>query len=249
MFVATLATLGFAAGSAMAATQTVLVGANGTKTFSPSNITAAVGDVINFQFMGGNHTVSQSTFADPCTNSGFTSGFMAGSASDPPTFSMVVNSTTPLWAFCAQTGHCEAGMLMAINAPDTGNTFAKFQTAATGAAATNSTTGTGSTTASAAGSSASASTGGKTGKTGTTGSSTNGTTTAGGKGASNGTTAGTGSTNGTTTGKGTKSGSSSAASGTAAAADASSSSSSGKNAVVAVAGVFGLTAASIAMLL
>ena len=46
---------------------TVVVGADAAGapalTFNPQNIQAAVGDFINFEFRGGNHTVTQSSFA------------------------------------------------------------------------------------------------------------------------------------------------------------------------------------------
>jgi plastocyanin len=47
---------------ALAANITVIVGANDTLSFNPQVITAAVGDFVNFQFQGGNHTVTQSSF-------------------------------------------------------------------------------------------------------------------------------------------------------------------------------------------
>lgn len=37
------------------ATHQILVGANGTLAFSPANITANIGDVVNFVFMSKNH--------------------------------------------------------------------------------------------------------------------------------------------------------------------------------------------------
>ena len=50
-----------------AAAHTVTVGFNGALTFSPSNLTAQVGEQITFQFTAKNHTATQSSFADPCT--------------------------------------------------------------------------------------------------------------------------------------------------------------------------------------
>lgn len=47
-------------------THEVTVGANGMLAFSPSNITAQVGDFINFEFYPNNHSVIQSTFSNPC---------------------------------------------------------------------------------------------------------------------------------------------------------------------------------------
>jgi len=52
--------------SASAANILVQVGAGGKLAFSPSNITAQVGDVIAFQFQAKNHSVTQSTFPSPC---------------------------------------------------------------------------------------------------------------------------------------------------------------------------------------
>ncbi|KAJ7758147.1 Cupredoxin [Mycena maculata] len=131
--------------------QTVVVGANGTTTYSPSNITANVGDVITFQFVAGNHTVTQSTFASPCAQmltptTGITSGFqpVTSGAAQVPSFSFTVNNaTTPLWFFCEHVGHCAKGMVFSVNAPATGKTFAAFQAAAiaTGADASASASG------------------------------------------------------------------------------------------------------------
>lgn len=42
---------------------------------------------------------------------------------------LTVNTTDPYWVFCEQTGHCQQGMVFAINP---GNQFAAFQAAATG---------------------------------------------------------------------------------------------------------------------
>jgi plastocyanin len=43
----------------------VVVGGS-TLTYTPSNITAQIGDTVTFQFMQKNHTATQSTFANPC---------------------------------------------------------------------------------------------------------------------------------------------------------------------------------------
>ncbi|KIJ35809.1 hypothetical protein M422DRAFT_780437 [Sphaerobolus stellatus SS14] len=127
--VATL--LAFAASSAAQTTHTVTVGANGTLAFSPSNITVAMGDKVAFQFMAKNHTATQSTFADPCVpasingSAGVDSGFMAIPANNSlqagqfPTWTITVNTQSPIWFHCAQTipkNHCQAGMVFSINA-------------------------------------------------------------------------------------------------------------------------------------
>lgn len=110
---------------------------NGSLTYNPSNTIAAVGDMVQFQFYPVNHTVTQSTFANPCVpihnvmsnTTGFFSGFMpvSASASTMPLFTMMVNSTTPIWFYCSQGEHCQKGMVGAINAPTTGaKTVAAF---------------------------------------------------------------------------------------------------------------------------
>jgi len=119
-----------------AANITIAVGQTGA-TFDPPSVTAAVGDFINFQFLGGNHTVTQSTFADPCTQpfnatsgaAGFDSGFMPVDTASPNVmvWALEIKSTAPIWFFCARKGHCQSGMAGAINAPTTGNTFDLFK--------------------------------------------------------------------------------------------------------------------------
>ncbi|KLO20561.1 Cupredoxin [Schizopora paradoxa] len=141
---------GTSTSSGAATTHTVSVGANGGLEYSPNEITAAAGDVVVFNFMAKNHTITQSSFADPCLKLektsttgqiGFDSGFMpvAANSSSFPSFSIVVNDTTPVWAYCRQTGHCESGMVFAINANDSSSkSFSAFQLLANGS---NTTTG------------------------------------------------------------------------------------------------------------
>ncbi|TFK88781.1 Cupredoxin [Polyporus arcularius HHB13444] len=130
------------------ASHVVTVGANGALAFSPDNLTAKIGDTVTFSFSSKNHTVTQSSFANPCTPLGessanglvgFDSGFMpvAADASDLPEFTITVNDTAPIWVYCKQTNpssHCKQGMVLAINAPATGNTFDAFLANAKGAA-------------------------------------------------------------------------------------------------------------------
>ncbi|KAF5330461.1 hypothetical protein D9619_005397 [Psilocybe cf. subviscida] len=159
------------ASSVSAANFTVKVGANNGLDFDPPTVTAASGDLINFQFQGKNHSVTQSTFAAPCTQmttpmEGINSGFMnvqAGAASLPQ-WTISVNSSDPLWFFCAQTmpvDHCAMGMVFAVN-PTAAKTFSAFQAAANATGSnsttpTNSTTSTNSSTPAASGSGAAAS--------------------------------------------------------------------------------------------
>jgi plastocyanin len=106
--------------------------------------------------MQKNHTATQSTFANPCSPAagGFDSGlyvsfpFLSPSPSLIPYFSVPVSDnnsngpfqealqaqfqvtdTNPVWVYCRQTGHCQMGMVFAINP---GDKFAAFQAAAMG---------------------------------------------------------------------------------------------------------------------
>jgi len=106
---------------------------NGTAAlvFTPEQIKAKVGDQIHFQFYPKNHTVTQSSFAEPCTRQrntatnelGVDSGFMVvppGSKEIPVWTVEVKQDTSPIWMFCNQDKHCNSGMVFAINAPDEG---------------------------------------------------------------------------------------------------------------------------------
>lgn len=125
-----------AATSVSAANTQVEVG-NGALAFNPNTVTANVGDTVTFVFYPKNHTVTQSTFPAPCQpmSGGVDSGFqpVAANATSVPSFSVTVNATTPLWFFCHQTGHCESGMVFAIN-PTANKTFNEFQATANASA-------------------------------------------------------------------------------------------------------------------
>jgi plastocyanin len=89
--------------------------------YFPEKITAQPGDMVQFQFQGGNHTVTQSNFDNPCMpiSPGVFSGFMpipaGGAATQFPVFTVQVNDTKPIWIYCSQGKHCQQGMAMVIN--------------------------------------------------------------------------------------------------------------------------------------
>ncbi|KAK1220422.1 hypothetical protein PQX77_016803 [Marasmius sp. AFHP31] len=122
----------------------VVVGGTGGKlTYEPANITAQAGDTVTFEFRQKNHTVTQSSFEQPCQalsaggQAGFDSGFMAvaDSATNFPTYTIQVNDTKPIWAYCRQGTHCASGMVFSINAVESGpNGFEAFKAKATGGA-------------------------------------------------------------------------------------------------------------------
>jgi hypothetical protein len=56
--------------------RTVQVGGQGELVFSPSHLDASIGELINFQFLKFNHTLTEFSFDHPCiANGGFDSGF------------------------------------------------------------------------------------------------------------------------------------------------------------------------------
>ncbi|KAI0086391.1 hypothetical protein BDY19DRAFT_995998 [Irpex rosettiformis] len=118
---------------------------DGGLTFTPNTVTANSGDNLIFSFVAKNHTVTQSTFAAPCTENGpIDSGFMnIPAGSGPANYTVPVNdSTTPVWFYCKQVlngvSHCSQGMVFALN-PTADKTFGTFQaTANATASSTNS---------------------------------------------------------------------------------------------------------------
>lgn len=124
----------------------VKVGEGGGLTFSPESVTVKQDDVIAFQFLSKNHSVTQSSFADPCTRLttptlGIDSDYqpVPANATMVPQWSFtVVNATAPLWFYCKQGAHCKAGMVFAVN-PNAERTFEAFKSKATGATPSSST--------------------------------------------------------------------------------------------------------------
>jgi len=125
-----------------AAVHDIQVGAGGKLVYSPEAISAQPGDQVVFHFNPKNHTVTQSSFADPCgpKPGGISSGFQpvaANQTSNLPTYTITVNDTQPIWVYCAQaartpSSHCGQGMVFAINCGLDGapNSFTNFKNAA-----------------------------------------------------------------------------------------------------------------------
>ncbi|KAF1961899.1 Cupredoxin, partial [Byssothecium circinans] len=120
-------------GSVFAADHLVVAG-NGSLTFEPSDIKAAVGDTVTFKFWPKNHSVAQSTFARPCdpAPNGFWSGYIPSTEKAAATTFQytVTNASAPIWFYCTQGKHCQGGMVGVINGPTSGNTIERFKAAA-----------------------------------------------------------------------------------------------------------------------
>ena len=79
-----LAAVAAMASSALAKTIPVMVGKSGF-TFSPDTITAAKGDILEFEFFSPNHSVVMGDFSsacEPASTGGFYSGFMVVSSGE-----------------------------------------------------------------------------------------------------------------------------------------------------------------------
>ncbi|KAH9977183.1 hypothetical protein BGW80DRAFT_839053 [Lactifluus volemus] len=98
--------------------------------FNPSNFTAANGTTVTFFFPQSSipHSVTQSSFAKPCTP--LANGFDAGLQTAKQFTITITNDQQPIWFFCKAPTHCGTGMVGSINAPATGNTYAAFLAAA-----------------------------------------------------------------------------------------------------------------------
>ncbi|KAL7962143.1 Cupredoxin [Trichoderma compactum] len=106
--------------SAASSLQVVTVGTGGSLSYSPDQLTANVGDKIEFQFFGPTHSVVQASFDEPCTAFNGGTGFFAGMSTNgngpnPNSFTITINDTKPVWFYCGFPGHCQAGMVGVIN--------------------------------------------------------------------------------------------------------------------------------------
>ncbi|KAH6648690.1 hypothetical protein BKA67DRAFT_661646 [Truncatella angustata] len=96
-------------------------------TFVPNVVTAAVGDVVQFQFSNGNHTVTQSDQNAACQPLQATVATAVHSGHIPfvdgqatvGTFSMPIVNTDPMFLYCATGPHCQEGQVLIINPANT----------------------------------------------------------------------------------------------------------------------------------
>lgn len=112
-----------AAGQQPRPTVDVAVGAAGKLAFDPPAVNASKGTLLQFSFLGVNHTLTQSSFDDPCKGAG---AFDAGYRQFNPTntsgafvVDFAVDTADPQWFFCIQTLeplHCNAGIVFSLSA-------------------------------------------------------------------------------------------------------------------------------------
>lgn len=86
-----------------ATTHLVDVGADGGLLFDPNQLNASIGDTVRFNFLGKNHSVTQSDLAAPCThNGGFDTGlnqFNPLNISGKFLVEFRVDTSAPLWFY------------------------------------------------------------------------------------------------------------------------------------------------------
>jgi len=117
-------------------TQTIIAAATGTLdlTFKPNSVVAAPGTFVEFHFGSLNHSLAQSSLANPCSpanSSAIFAGFdfsTAAGTNSTSVFTLQINDTTPFWFYCPQVlpvAHCPLGMAGVINPPSstTGDQF------------------------------------------------------------------------------------------------------------------------------
>jgi len=119
--------------------QTVTVAKGGALSFTPDTLTITPGSQVVFQFDAAAHSVTQSSFDQPCqpiSPSGINSGFSTTASGPNSFFTITVNSTDPIFIYCAQVGHCQGGMSLVIN-QNGPNTLAAYRAAAQNSGSSN----------------------------------------------------------------------------------------------------------------
>jgi plastocyanin len=100
----------------------ITVGAAGQLAFNPDSVSVMKGTLLRFNFLGINHTLTQSSLAHPCLNgTEFDTGFQQFNPKNVSGKYLVdfkVESDEPSWFYCAQTApksHCRSGMVFSLN--------------------------------------------------------------------------------------------------------------------------------------
>lgn len=94
--------------------------------FTPSEVQANPGDVLQFQFFLTNHTATRAAGpSSPCSpmqdnaagavHSGFIPGAMLNGSDTVGAFDVMVQNKDPMYIYCAQGPHCQLGQVMVVN--------------------------------------------------------------------------------------------------------------------------------------
>lgn len=111
----------------------VVVGGPGKLSYDPPYLSGVKKhDIIVFSFLEKNHTVTESSFDQPCTNAQkFDTGFVPnldGMANPTPIRAAIMGDSGSHYFYCKQKvgNHCGKGMVFAVNLPE-GKTFEQFK--------------------------------------------------------------------------------------------------------------------------
>ncbi|KAF2033459.1 hypothetical protein EK21DRAFT_58446 [Setomelanomma holmii] len=112
----------------------IKAGAGGFK-FEPQQITnVAVGDIVSFEFYPPDHSVARAEFGSPCVpyeyshrdKPGFWSGTqLVDTIADVTTYNVTINSTEPLFFYCAAPNSCKGELMLGAINPNSTQTLAK----------------------------------------------------------------------------------------------------------------------------
>ncbi|KAB5539211.1 hypothetical protein GE09DRAFT_310195 [Coniochaeta sp. 2T2.1] len=113
-------------------TQTIAAGAEGFK-FTPNNINATVGSILEFRFYPGGHTVARADFGFPCipyedlgvNRVGFFSGQISPQviSNNLPAYRVRVNNTDPIFFYCTAPTSCFQHHMIGVVNPNSTQNF------------------------------------------------------------------------------------------------------------------------------
>ncbi|KAG6006414.1 hypothetical protein E4U21_007080 [Claviceps maximensis] len=119
---------------ALAAADTIMITATSNNTFSPDSVMAMPGDVLEFHFQSGNHSVEAGDYGCPCfplsDGIGFSSGlFDIKACEDDKVFRVTLATADTLVFYSSQGDDCFKGMVGIVN-PTEKQTLQSYRTRA-----------------------------------------------------------------------------------------------------------------------
>ncbi|PHH51893.1 Extracellular serine-rich protein [Ceratocystis fimbriata CBS 114723] len=100
------------------------------------NFQAKAGDILEFRFSQGTHSVTQASFEEPCKylEGGFASGLLVtypNESQNEMAFRVTVKDDDPIWFYKGGVRNCHThGHVGVVNPPDNGQSYNNFKTAA-----------------------------------------------------------------------------------------------------------------------